>query len=368
MSVVPVLGAVLATAPGAVAAAPDPSGSPTPPASAASAAPSAPATSATPETSAASAAPSTSATSATSAAPEASGVPGASGAPARTYRIWHWNIAGSVVHQGAVANGLIPATTSSIVNRNPDFVSLNEVCFKQYEALKAALVGAGWPQDKRNFARFAQTRAPEKGVCGGSETFGNVLLSKRPLGASRQYALPTDGTRETRKMLCAPPTAQPRMKFCTVHITANTASTGGVPNNVRQLDRVRTLLDGFHRAGQTYVLAGDLNAQPHQARLNPFYAPSVNTAANPDNTGVHREVDDADRGHCPGYGEWTNVGPADAAPPCGKRAKIDQIFVRESALAGAHRGDSVAVPKTCKGVEACSNHRLLVGKVRLRVK
>ncbi|WP_329060195.1 endonuclease/exonuclease/phosphatase family protein [Streptomyces sp. NBC_01429] len=296
-----------------------------------------------------------------------SGAPAASAATTPTYNVWHWNIAGNTLHRGSTTDGLVDAAVSSIRNRNADFVSVNEMCFTQYKAFQAALVSAGWPQDTGNFSRFAETRAADSGLCGGSGAYGNAIFSKRPLATSKQYTLPSDGRAENRKMLCAPLEAEPLMKFCAVHITTSNETTDGVRNNERQINHVLATLDGFDAAGQTYIIAGDFNAQPHYGRLNGFYAPSANTVNNPSNTGSHRELDDADPDHCPGYGEWTAVGTPSVTPPCGGSAKIDQIFVRESRIVGSYSADSLGISTSCTGVSACSDHRILIGTVRVTV-
>ncbi|MCG7203056.1 endonuclease/exonuclease/phosphatase family protein [Streptomyces arenae] len=285
----------------------------------------------------------------------------------RTFRVWHWNIAGNALHHGAADDGLAEAAVDSIRNREADFVSLNEVCRTQFDRMKKLLVERGWPEGPGTFARFATTRAASPGLCGGTGDYGIALFSRAPLGATREYALPSDGTAEHRRLLCAAPRDEPRLKFCTVHITTSNAVRSGVPDNVRQLRAVLAVLDGFDAAGQAYIIAGDFNAQPDYARLNPFYAPSASTAANPANTGSHRELDDADKAHCPGYGEWTALGSPGSAPPCGGRAKIDEIFVRESRLAGPYGAVALAVPTSCRGLIRCSDHRVLVGTVRLRL-
>lgn len=285
----------------------------------------------------------------------------------RTFRVWQWNIAGNALHHGAVDDGLAEAAVDSVRHREADFVSLNEVCRGQFDRMRELLADSGWPSGGGTFARFAATRAASPGLCGGTGDYGIALFSRDPLGASREYVLPSDGTAEHRRLLCAALRDEPRMKFCTVHITTSNAVVSGIPDNVRQLRAVLKVLDGFDAAGQAYIIAGDFNAQPDYARLNAFYAPSASTAANPANTGSHRELDDADKAHCPGYGAWTALGTPGSAPPCGGRAKIDEIFVRESRLAGPYTAVALSVPTSCRGLVRCSDHRALVGTVRLRM-
>ncbi|MEW2490512.1 endonuclease/exonuclease/phosphatase family protein [Streptomyces sp. NPDC048411] len=284
-----------------------------------------------------------------------------------TYNVWHWNVAGNTMHAGSVTDGMVDNTVKSVLNRDADFVSLNEICFGQYKAVQAKLSAAGWPQDSGTFSRFAATRDPDPGICNGAETFGLALFSRQPLGDSQQYVLPWDGKKGTRKMLCAPLRDVALMRFCTVHITTSNAVTEGTPDNVRQLDAVRALLDGFDAAGETYIVAGDFNAQPNYGRMNAYYAPSADTPQNPGNTGNHRELDDADPAYCPGYGEPTVEVTGGTAPPCGTYPKIDEIFVRENRIAGAYSADALALSYSCEGGTPCSDHRALTGTVRLSI-
>ncbi|MGW2843078.1 endonuclease/exonuclease/phosphatase family protein [Streptomyces sp. NPDC001493] len=279
----------------------------------------------------------------------------AEAATPHTYTVWQWNVAGNTIHDGSTTDGMVDQAAASIVNRAADFAGFNELCRGQYDALVTALRAKGWPADTQNFARFEPSRAAgNSSVCNG-EQFGNALFSKQPLGTAARIALPDDGSAEKRNLLCAPLAATPAIRFCTTHITTNQSF------NVAQLDAVRQKLEAYHSAGETVLISGDFNAQPHYGRLNPFYAPSLDVPNNGNNTGAYRELDDNDAGNCLGYGEWTADGTPGAAPPCGGNAKIDLIFVRESALAGSYSEDSLAISTSCTGVAACSDHRIVVG-------
>lgn len=96
-------------------------------------------------------------------------------ATTQTYNIWHWNIAGNTLHNASTTDGLIDIIANSIVSNGAHFVTLNEVCRNQYDALISALRSRGWPVDTTNFARFVTTRAANTGVCQGY-AYGNVLF------------------------------------------------------------------------------------------------------------------------------------------------------------------------------------------------
>ncbi|MET9888115.1 endonuclease/exonuclease/phosphatase family protein [Streptomyces sp. NPDC006430] len=279
----------------------------------------------------------------------------------KTYNVWQWNVAGHTIHDGRTDTGIVTAAAGSIVYRAADFASFNELCEGQYAALVQELRERGWPQDEANFARFAPSRpAGNPSVCQGG-AFGNAIFSKRPLGGADRITLPDDGSAEKRNMLCAALADGSRTRFCTTHITTSQDF------NVAQLEAVRQQLETYHAAGDMVLTAGDFNAQPNYGRLNSFYAASLNTPNNPNNTGQYRELDDNDADNCPGYGEWT-VDGSGATPPCGTHSKIDMIFVRESALAGPYSADSLAISTTCTNVPggACSDHRILTGTVTVQ--
>ncbi|MET9384165.1 endonuclease/exonuclease/phosphatase family protein [Streptomyces sp. NPDC002928] len=291
--------------------------------------------------------------------------PQASAASA-TYRLWHWNIAGNTLHRGSVSDGLVGALVSSVRNRKADLVSLNEVCRGQYKAIQGRLRSVGWPSDRGNFSRFTATLGPRKGLCRGSEPYGIALFSKRPLGTAKTYVLPSDGAAERRALLCAPLADRPEVTFCTTHLTPRAAPVNGRSPNDHQIAAVRARLNAFAAAGQSYLVAGDFNAQPHHSRLNQMYASSVNSPANGGNWGTHRELDDADPGHCTGQGERTFTVPAARPGPCGTGVKLDYLFVRAAQISGAYTADSLAVPTSCRGMRLCSDHHALIGTVTLR--
>lgn len=285
----------------------------------------------------------------------ATAVPAQAATTTATYNVWTWNVAGWTMHRGSTTDGLITVLANSIRNRSSHFAALNELCWSQYKAVQANLRDSGWPQDVLNFSRFE----PHNDTACGGEPFGLAIFSKAPLGGASRYALADDGTTERRKLLCAPLETGPRVRFCTTHITPSNEIINGQGINVTQLNEVRGYVENFNTAGDTVIIAGDFNAQPHYGRVNNWYAPSVNTVNNGSNTGAYRELDDLDT-RCPGWGE-TTVYDGNTEGLCGQGKKIDLIFVRENRLAGAYDGDSLSISTSCGG--DCSDHRITIGTV-----
>ncbi|TDD15909.1 endonuclease/exonuclease/phosphatase family protein [Nonomuraea diastatica] len=279
---------------------------------------------------------------------------------AESYTVWHWNVAGNTLNHGSATNGMVRAAVASIVARGASFVSFNELCINQYQALVTGLRNAGWPADGANFARFVVTYpATSGGPCSGKD-YGNAIFSKQPLGAAERISLPDDGKTEKRKMLCAPLEARPRLRFCSTHTTYVDAYRSS------QLNAVLRKLEAYHANGDTVVIAGDFNLQPNSARLDGYYSSTLNTPNNRGNTGRYRELDDADPNDCPGYGELT-VSTPDSKGACGTGTKLDMIFAREDKITGTYSGDSLAPPTTCATNPGglCSDHRVLLGAVTL---
>ncbi|MFD4158123.1 endonuclease/exonuclease/phosphatase family protein [Streptomyces hydrogenans] len=312
-----------------------------------------------------------------------------------TYTAWTWNVSGHKMNRGATDNGLVEQAAGSIKRpeNDVDFVSFNEICYSQYRSIRTAL--ASWNPDNVSYARFQEaipagstdTSEKRNPICGG-EAFGKAVFSRHQLGKAEYHTFAqesglfyrsADGVEHPVRngMLCAPLVDREAMKFCSVHI--GPISTTEKPYGYRQLVELDTLLDGFAAAGQTYMVAGDFNAQPHYERLNRFYdeeVPGFPTDEKP-NYGDHRELDDTDPS-CPGHGEETSINPA-ADVPCGKKQpKIDMIFVRTDRLASRdYTADAKAVPD-CLKLDAdgkaepgtatpCSDHRVVIGRATLLV-
>ncbi|MFI6877294.1 endonuclease/exonuclease/phosphatase family protein [Streptomyces sp. NPDC050400] len=275
-----------------------------------------------------------------------------------TYRVWQWNVAGNTLHHGSTTDGLAEAAASSVVQRRSDFAAFNEVCHGQFQRIRQQLIDLGWPDDPETFDRFEPgIPGGDPDVCGG-DSYGIALFSKAPLGPADRRTLPDDGTGERRSLLCAPLADTPHRRLCTTHIgISQDLAENGRLYSENQLDDVLDTFEGYRAAGDTVILAGDFNAQPTYDRLRPFLTR---------HGGHYRELDDSDPDHCPGYGEWTADDVPGTAPPCGDKGKIDMIFVREDAIAGPYSADALPIPRSCAGVPACSDHRILTGEVELR--
>lgn len=283
----------------------------------------------------------------------------ATAAGTATYKVWHWNVAGDQNNYGSTSNGLVDAILGSVSYRNPDFVSLNEICPDQYKAVLKGLQDAGWPQSSTNFARFEPMPDTTGFVCKNSNgtaqgTYGVALFSRfAPTGTDR-ITLPSDGDRE-RKLLCVSLGSQPGgLRFCTTHITFDSAAKPA------QLDAVRQKAEEWTAAGGTVITAGDFNTQPHDPLLNSWYTPSVATVNNGGNTGLFHELDDQDT-LCPGWGEQTTEGAL--AGKCGQPGKVDLIWAAAGRLVSYDEDAHPIATDRCvdrtQQYIPCSDHRIV---------
>lgn len=279
------------------------------------------------------------------------------GAPGATYRVWTWNVAGQKMNKGKTTTGMTSAAVSSILARKVDLVSFNELCKNQYNDVQSQLKKAGW-NASASFSHFAASRT-DNSTCGGND-YGNAIFSKNGLGKAEVLKLAEDGSKERRNLLCAT-IADSTDTFCTTHITIQTTKVNGKPANIAQLGEVKDKLEQYYKNGRRVIIAGDFNAQPNYGRLNNWYAPSVATPANPNNSGAYREIDDLDA-RCLGYGEKTQG--ANNNSPCKIGSKIDFIFFREN-LVSRYSGDTLTIANGCTG-GACSDHRILYGSVTFK--
>lgn len=267
----------------------------------------------------------------------------------RTYRTLHWNIAGGKENACATF-GITRAVRRFTVDRDADFVGLNEVCPAQFESIREALRRAWGLGPREKFAAFV----PD----GVGRIVGNAIYSRHGLrGVTRDRV--GEDRYGARNLLCGRVPGL-RLRFCSTHLTP------ADPTARRQLERVMDRVEGWWmRDRATVILSGDLNLHANDVGLDAVYASGANTRNNPNNRGAYREVDDDDPDHCRGYGERTL--PGTAGGPCREGGKIDFVFVRGNRIVdGNYGGDTFNVPSDCTG--RCSDHRPLLGRTRLRVR
>ncbi len=267
-----------------------------------------------------------------------------------TYRVLHWNIAGG--KENDCRTDLIArAVRRFVVNRNIDFVSLNELCPGQYEAIRDELRTAWGLGGAASFSAYQGDGTPRIVGNGIYARFGFAAVTRQQLGTD-QYG--------TRNLLCGRVTGEPHLRFCSAHLAVSDTVASA------QMRAVLTRLEDWGIAnGDTVLLAGDLNLTANHAGLDPVYSSNVDTPNNRNNTGRYRELDDADPVNCLGYGEHST--PGTAGGPCSTGGKIDFVFVRQNRIVNDdYDGDTLDIPTDCTG--DCSDHRPVTGHVKVKVR
>lgn len=263
----------------------------------------------------------------------------------RTYRVLHWNIAGGKEHNCRL-DGIKRAVVRIASERDIDFIGLNEVCPNQYAAIRDTLERRWGKQ--RTFSAF---------VRGGR--VGNAIFSRFALKDITRQEIGEDRYGK-RNLLCGKVRDLPHLRFCSTHLSPNSRAR-------TQLDRVFNRLETWWRQrNDTVILSGDFNLEPNDRAFNDVYAPGANHPRNnPNNHGRYRELDDADKEHCRGYGERSV--PRTGGGPCGEGRRIDLIFTRANRIVdNRYFSNSLNIPSDCTGV--CSDHRPVIGQVRVKVK
>ena len=216
------------------------------------------------------------------------------GSPRQRTTVGQFNMYGNKGHHGDPGlddeDGIVPAIVRSVDDRNPTFMSLNEACQSQTDALEQQLGG----HYKVYFAPI--TRYDGDGNVGGvtcddGSAYGNAVLYRTDFAddiRGTPYNLDTpqydeDGN-ERRGAACVS-SASKGTTFCAVHLTAE----GGDEGDDARDTETRNLRDSLDRdyPGNTILMGGDFNATPGSDPMNNIYEPRYGGDAE----GRFKEVD-----------------------------------------------------------------------------
>lgn len=217
------------------------------------------------------------------------------GSPRQRTTVGQFNMYGNKGHHGDPElddeDGIVPAIVRSVEDRNPTFMSLNEACQSQTDALEEELGG----RYKVFFAPI--TRYDGDGNVGGVEcddgsAYGNAVLYRADFaddirGTSYNLGTPQyddeDGN-ERRGAACVS-SASKGTTFCAVHLTAEGGDEGDDARDT-ETRKLRDYLDRDY-PGNTILFGGDFNATPGSDSLNNIYDPRYGGDAE----GRFKEVD-----------------------------------------------------------------------------
>jgi endonuclease/exonuclease/phosphatase family metal-dependent hydrolase len=160
----------------------------------------------------------------------------------------------------------ISALMQVIDTNQPAAVFLQEVCRKQYKALKKLSAEPG------NWRLYGFTDVTEpKGCDGGKDSFGDAILTHTPINAGSvdAHALKYPFKGQTRKVLCLSTDAFLRTtEVCTTHI--------GLPFQIGTAHQAKQIHEAYARARSDghdvpLVLGGDFNNVPTANALDAVY-------------------------------------------------------------------------------------------------
>ncbi len=248
----------------------------------------------------------------------------------------------------------IAYTFSQIDEGKPEVVMLEEVCLSQYNLFKARY--PTWT------ALFQPMRASHPG-CANGEAKGQVLASPRAMvEVMREDLGDVDGDKHFTLLCGAVPMPKTARKVvsCVTHLRAegNDAVAAEAARG-RQTQRIHDLLKKRIQDGQAVVLAGDLNAGPKRATLDPLYRLTRDGGAN---GGLFDEADQTDpRRESFVEKEVTCAAQAcrSGEPTTENGSKLDLVFFSHSRVGGALNADALQ--------RGGSGHRLYRASAELKL-
>lgn len=265
------------------------------------------------------------------------------------WKTWHFNMAGNTEEDGRL--GAVSAIYDSLTDNpgdDPKFVSLNEICQNQYEALMSRLP-AEW------HGEFAQTvdDANYSGLCndGGNmaeHDYGIAVLIRGDVVAGSRYVqdLPhpsrdaNGNVVEQRKLLCKTAQAAVWVHTCTTHIDNEWPENTQVYKD-DQIRTVKEYVEPLANDGKRVVLMGDFNVLPSSEKLDRMYHTTLFGG------GAHGIFEEVDEG----------------SPPCRcgaathDRGKIDYTWVNNR--------DWDVLDGSVHNAITASDHHILRGLIRV---
>lgn len=264
-----------------------------------------------------------------------SGIFAAPATGASTYQVGTFNMAGGHKEHGKKGHEAPDALATSISERRPAFVLLQEACAdwtaQVINKLKAA--NGALPGYQAVFDEVAQSQNGPGAECKHKSAFGNAIIFQTGFGfdantkKTHQLTCPTSScghaSSEQREMLCLRAEAK-KLVACSLHLSTSEKLQ---PGEAEQAARVLAT----EYAGYQQFAGGDFNGTPGSSPLHHFYHRDYGGKAQ----GVLKEVDspcgnDIKRGkNCRAGGKTHNDG-----------RKIDYIFITPAIRVAAARATS----------------------------
>ena len=204
-------------------------------------------------------------------------------APVEHYDVLHLNIHGHVGNADSPDEvvALVDNLTELIRTRQPDLVSLNEVCKSQADGLELAL-----GEQYVLYASLGWWPAVSKPACGGS--FGRAVMVRRDLaqgGEGFAVQFPVEVDEAIRPFVCFEITPRSAL-FCTAHLTSGSRADRDL-ERARQVQTIHEVFEPYNHDDWDIILAGDLNMRPQDDNLDSIY----DGRRYRDGQGIYREAD-----------------------------------------------------------------------------
>jgi endonuclease/exonuclease/phosphatase family metal-dependent hydrolase len=229
-----------------------------------------------------------------------------------------FNACGNVCNHGDQGDGsVVQAIRDSIYGHSPrpDAVTLNEMCYGQFEALQNRINAGDWDME----GHFSKARDHVDDCNGTDKRFGNAVFVRGTVSdVSRKWFSAQAGD-ELRNIICVKVEWATPTRVCATHLThLDTTSCDSYPDDGFQTCRsmqaaeVEGHVDDYIGNGVAVVVGGDFNAEPRQGALDHLYDNWVNPEGS-------------------GHGDFKEVDQGEPACRCGEDTrgsqKLDYVFV-----------------------------------------
>jgi endonuclease/exonuclease/phosphatase family metal-dependent hydrolase len=204
----------------------------------------------------------------------------------KTIKMLDWNVAGAADHFGDTS--VIDRLVTEVQDRQPEVLTLNEVCENQYEYLLDRLTDIGYQMA----GTFSTAEAGNLWCVPGDPTaklnVGNVVLVRGTVTAAQKFIFGVDNKLyeggipipevTKRSVACVTarlPGADRDVKFCATHLQKGYPTDQTAAVQVRELARVF----GPEAQQSPLVIAGDTNipTPPTDAGIGPLYGAPLGT-------------------------------------------------------------------------------------------
>lgn len=245
-----------------------------------------------------------------------------------------FNVAGATRNNGDL---VVSRKVDELVEiRNPNIITLNELCRNQYSKLKELLP---------SYDSMWATTLLEAENCNNGE-YGIAVFSENAMTDQFERQLPDDpGNPEGRKLLCGKTDFHSRVvAACVTHLHPKSEYWRNL-----QIQKSLYFINDEYNANRPIVFGGDFNLNPNDNDLDRVYSSGNGGDA-------FGRYDEVDQGHGCSSGDPKCRGGVDTHDTEGK---VDYIFITDCDFKSIE-GSTFSSPVKADD-KALSDHRVLVG-------